>query len=159
MEPPAPTHHIHILGLGNLSKLISHSLSTLPDPPLLTLLTYHPTLLPSSPITLTLTRHNTPLPSPPLGLALTTAPGAPISHLILTTKSPTTTGAILPLLPRLSSTSTILFTQNGMGAMDEIAALFRADAQPTFLSAIVTHGVFSTGPLKIGRASCRERVS
>lgn len=40
--------------------------------------------------------------------------------------------------------------------MDEIAALFRADAQPTFLSAIVTHGVFSTGPLSATHAGVAD---
>ncbi|OBT67303.1 hypothetical protein VE03_02747 [Pseudogymnoascus sp. 23342-1-I1] len=156
MATPSPTPRIHILGLGNLAKLFAHSLSTLPSPPPLTLLTHRPSLPPSSPITLTLTRHSVPLPSPPLELSLITPSGPEITHLILTTKSPSTAAAIKPLLPRLSAESTILFTQNGIGAIEEVSALFPPSAQPTYLSAIVTHGVFSTGPLSATHAGIAD---
>ncbi|KFY30494.1 hypothetical protein V493_01867, partial [Pseudogymnoascus sp. VKM F-4281 (FW-2241)] len=59
--------------------------------------------------------------------------------------APSTAAAIVPLLPRLSAGSTILFTQNGIGAVEEVDALFSSGGKPTYLSAIVTHGVFSTG--------------
>ncbi|OBT89856.1 hypothetical protein VE02_00815 [Pseudogymnoascus sp. 03VT05] len=158
--PPSPPPHIHILGLGNLSKLFAHSLSTLPSPPALTLLTHRPLLLPSSPVTLTLTRHGIPIPSPPLELSLISPQGPGITHLILTTKSPSTAAAIRPLLPRLSADSTILFTQNGVGAVEEVDALFPdgdgGGGKPTYLSAIVTHGVFSTGQFSATHAGVAD---
>ncbi|OAF55751.2 2-dehydropantoate 2-reductase (Ketopantoate reductase) (KPA reductase) (KPR) [Pseudogymnoascus destructans] len=156
MPSPSPTPHIHILGLGNLAKLFAHSLSLLPHPPQLTLLTHRPSLPPSSPITLVLTRNSTPLPSPPLELSLITPQGPAITHLILTTKSPSSAAAVAPLLPRLSADSTILFTQNGIGAVEEVSSLFPADAQPTYLSAIVTHGVFSTGQFSATHAGVAD---
>ncbi|OBT48378.1 hypothetical protein VE00_01223 [Pseudogymnoascus sp. WSF 3629] len=160
--PPPPTPHIHILGLGNLAKLFAHSLSTPPSPPTLTLLTHRPSLLPSSPVTLTLTRHGTPLPSPPLELSLISPHGPAITHLILTTKSPSTAAAITPLLPRLSAGSTILFTQNGIGAVEEVDSLFPSSSggggggKPSYLSAIVTHGVFSTGQFSATHAGVAD---
>ncbi|KFY12580.1 hypothetical protein V492_03799, partial [Pseudogymnoascus sp. VKM F-4246] len=69
---------------------------------------------------------------------------------------PSAAAALTPLLPRLSSESTILFTQNGIGAVDEVAALFPTHAQPTYLSAIVTHGVFSTGPFSATHAGVAD---
>ncbi|KFX94656.1 hypothetical protein O988_06168, partial [Pseudogymnoascus sp. VKM F-3808] len=91
-----------------------------------------------------------------LEVSLITPHGAPISHLILTTKSPSTAAAITPLLPRLGPGSTILFTQNGVGAVEEVDALFPAGKKPTYLSAIVTHGVFSTGQFSATHAGVAD---
>ncbi|KFY22702.1 hypothetical protein V491_02741, partial [Pseudogymnoascus sp. VKM F-3775] len=70
--------------------------------------------------------------------------------------SPSTAAAIKPLLPRFSSASTLLFTQNGLGAIEEVASLFPASEQPTYLAAIVTHGVFSTGPFSATHAGVAD---
>ncbi|ELR02187.1 hypothetical protein GMDG_00980 [Pseudogymnoascus destructans 20631-21] len=133
MPSPSPTPHIHILGLGNLAKLFAHSLSLLPTPP---------------------THAPNPSPLPPS--LLPHHPRPAITHLILTTKSPSSAAAVAPLLPRLSADSTILFTQNGIGAVEEVSSLFPADAQPTYLSAIVTHGVFSTGQFSATHAGVAD---
>ncbi|KFZ06359.1 hypothetical protein V502_09909, partial [Pseudogymnoascus sp. VKM F-4520 (FW-2644)] len=69
---------------------------------------------------------------------------------------PSTAAAITPLLSRLSGESTLLFTQNGVGAVEEVSALFPAGAQPTYLSAIVTHGVFSTGLFSVTHAGVAD---
>ncbi|KFY60002.1 hypothetical protein V497_03930, partial [Pseudogymnoascus sp. VKM F-4516 (FW-969)] len=93
---------------------------------------------------------------PPIELSLITPQGAPITHLILTTKSPSTAAAITPLLHRLGAGSTILFTQNGVGAVEEVDALFPDGKKPTYLSAIVIHGVFSTGQFSATHAGVAD---
>ncbi|KFY70793.1 hypothetical protein V499_08946, partial [Pseudogymnoascus sp. VKM F-103] len=45
---------------------------------------------------------------------------------------------------------------NGIGAVEEVSAFFPAGGQPTYLSAIVTHGVFSTGQFSATHAGVAD---
>jgi 2-dehydropantoate 2-reductase len=67
-----------------------------------------------------------------------------IESLIITTKSYTTLSAIRRLLPRLSSNSTIVLLQNGMGIYERLVhELFRNPEQrPHFILASNTHGAW-----------------
>lgn len=81
----------------------------------------------------------------------------PISTLIITTKSPQTIPAIRPLLPRLSSRSTIVLCQNGMGVLEGLLSrywpddvegspgLYGAGGRPSFICATTTHGAWRKG--------------
>ncbi|ORY91465.1 ketopantoate reductase PanE/ApbA C terminal-domain-containing protein [Leucosporidium creatinivorum] len=78
----------------------------------------------------------------------------PISTLIITTKSPQTIPSLRPLLPRLSSKSTIVLCQNGMGVLEGLldhywpddvegaGGLYGAGGRPSFICATTTHGVW-----------------
>jgi len=72
----------------------------------------------------------------------------PIENLIITTKTLNTVAALSPLKHRLNAQSTILFTQNGMGTMEEVTKSLFPDPQtrPHYLAAITSHGVYSTAP-------------
>lgn len=78
----------------------------------------------------------------------------PISTLIITTKAPSTIPSIRALLPRLSSKSTIVLCQNGMGVLEGLldrywpddveggSGLYGAGGRPSFICATTTHGVW-----------------
>lgn len=78
----------------------------------------------------------------------------PISTLIITTKSPQTILSLRPLIPRLSSKSTIVLCQNGMGVLEGLldrywpddsegaGGLYGAGGRPSFICATTTHGVW-----------------
>lgn len=63
----------------------------------------------------------------------------PIQQLLVTTKTPATDDALLPLLPDLVPGATVVLLQNGMGTEDSIRAR-RPDLQ--LLVAVTTDGVF-----------------
>lgn len=83
---------------------------------------------------------------------------SPIRNLIVTTKAADTASALKPLLSRLGPDSTILFTQNGMGVVDEVNRLCfpEVEKRPNYLTAIVVHGVFSTGPFSATHAAVAD---
>ncbi|KII94079.1 hypothetical protein PLICRDRAFT_415541 [Plicaturopsis crispa FD-325 SS-3] len=67
-----------------------------------------------------------------------------IESLIVTTKGQNTFGAIEKLRPRISSSSTIVLLQNGLGIHDALVAdIFRNPTQrPQFILAVNTHGAW-----------------
>lgn len=83
----------------------------------------------------------------------------PIETLIITTKAPSTLPAIQSLLPRLSSKSTIVICQNGLGVLeglldrywpDDVASSGEAlygsgGGRPSFVCALTSHGVWRKG--------------
>ncbi|PVH87914.1 2-dehydropantoate 2-reductase-like protein [Cadophora sp. DSE1049] len=175
-----PTPKVHILGLGNLGRLFAHALATSPHPPAITLLFHRPSLLEdweaagrqiqitSKDLTTTSTSSNysveiieyNPNPNPPAqhdhpsSASHPNPPLAPnlepIQNLLITTKAQHTLSALTPLLPRLTHQTTLLFTQNGLGTIDEVtSALFsKPSTRPRYLAAITSHGVYSTGPFR-----------
>ncbi|SCZ99054.1 BZ3500_MvSof-1268-A1-R1_Chr7-1g09374 [Microbotryum saponariae] len=81
----------------------------------------------------------------------------PISTLIVTTKAPQALKAIKHLLPRLSSSSTIVLCHNGMGVLENLLEQYWPDdddddgpyssyghrrARPSFICATTSHGVW-----------------
>ncbi|KAK0620598.1 2-dehydropantoate 2-reductase [Immersiella caudata] len=159
MTPRHSDAPIHILGVGNLGKYVAHALAK------------------SSPKPVTLIFHRKSLEDEWRAEAeaitcitdgvsdsrsrfqIETLPAEPqdpepIKHLIVTTKAYMTVGALGPLKRRLDSSSTVLFLQNGMGAVDEVRkSLFPTEKdKPTFLSGICSAGVYSTKPFTIVHA-------
>ncbi|KAF2272765.1 uncharacterized protein EI97DRAFT_504014 [Westerdykella ornata] len=162
---------IHILGLGNLAKLLAHSLRT-----------NHPQL----PITLLFHRESLvkewddagreieivrggvrsrrggfgvevlPTGSSSIGPGLRdfrkAADGmsenrvGQIENLIVATKAGATVEAVRTVRARLGRESTVLFLQNGIGTIDQVAKhVFPNPAsRPAFLTGIFNHGVYAT---------------
>ncbi|KAK0113791.1 hypothetical protein ONS95_014041 [Cadophora gregata] len=161
------TPRIHILGLGNLGRLFAHALATLPNPPRITLLFHRPSLLDdweaagrqiqiaSKDLSSTSSSSNYTIEvidsnSSTLGSSTLSPSQGPIQNLLITTKAQHTLRALIPLLPRLTKSSTLLFAQNGLGTIDEVTAalFFNPSTRPKYLAAITSHGVYSTGPFK-----------
>ncbi|KAH7927279.1 2-dehydropantoate 2-reductase [Leucogyrophana mollusca] len=71
----------------------------------------------------------------------------PIEALFVTTKAHTTNDAITRLLPRLTSSSTIVLMQNGMGIYEDLLQrVFRnPDDRPHFILGANTHGAWLKG--------------
>lgn len=69
-----------------------------------------------------------------------------IFSLVVTVKAPDTVAALKPILHRLSSASTILFLQNGMGATEECAEKLFLDPlkRPSCMVGVNSHGVHAT---------------
>ncbi|KAI9049398.1 hypothetical protein LZ554_006432 [Drepanopeziza brunnea f. sp. 'monogermtubi'] len=154
---------IHILGLGNLGRLFAHALAIQPTPPKLTLLFHRPSLFAEwaaagSKIRITTTRDT--LSNPSRDNCITTqssnysieptdqATNSTIKNLIITTKAPHTVSALRPIAHRLNAQSTLLFAQNGMGALEEVNETYFPDpsTRPRYLAAVTSHGVYSRGP-------------
>ncbi|KAF8167605.1 ketopantoate reductase PanE/ApbA C terminal-domain-containing protein [Crassisporium funariophilum] len=75
----------------------------------------------------------------------------PIESLVVALKAQQTVNAMAALAPRLSSSSTIVLMQNGMGIYEElIHKIFRNPNQrPHFILASNTHGAFVTKPFHV----------
>ena len=111
---------IHILGLGNLGKLVAHALaSSHPAPPQVTLLLHRPELYSQwdkaghyiDVVTNGVSDRRG-------GFQIEETSGEEsslIRHLIVATKAYATIPALKPLRHRLRDESTMLFLQNGMG--------------------------------------------
>ncbi|EJT99975.1 hypothetical protein DACRYDRAFT_23507 [Dacryopinax primogenitus] len=78
----------------------------------------------------------------------------PIESLILTCKAPSTLSALQRLVPRLSSNSTIVLLQNGMGVYEQLVERLFPDPEkrPHFVLASTSHGVWARGPLNVVHA-------
>jgi len=143
---------IHILGVGNLGRLFAHALAITPNPPPITLLLHRPSLISEweqagRKISIT-TRGATNSE----GVYAIQEPnqGEAIKNLIIATKTLHTTKALESVKHRLTSESTISFTQNGMGTTEEVTSLIfpSAATRPSYLAAITSHGVYSEGPFR-----------
>ncbi|KAF9225473.1 2-dehydropantoate 2-reductase [Gyrodon lividus] len=78
----------------------------------------------------------------------------PIEALFVTTKAQNTTNAITRMLPRLTSSSTIVLLQNGMGIYEDLVQkVFRnPESRPHFVLASNTHGAWLKSPLHVVHA-------
>ncbi|POS83637.1 hypothetical protein EPUL_003623 [Erysiphe pulchra] len=79
-----------------------------------------------------------------------TSDETPIYNLILATKSFKSLDALSSIKHRLSNKSSILFAQNGLGVIPEINRVLFPDilTRPSYLIALVSHGLYSSGPFK-----------
>ncbi|KAL3495120.1 ketopantoate reductase PanE/ApbA-domain-containing protein [Aspergillus germanicus] len=164
---------VHILGLGSIGTFAAHSLSELPNPPSVTLLLHRRSLLDhyrqngnrilfesregdhltSTDYELETLQENQwyhvssnesdPRPDKPIA--------ATISHLIICVKATQTVSALRPLKHRLTSTSNILFLQNGSGMIEQVNANLFPDpaSRPNYLVGVISHGVTLNGPFNI----------
>ncbi|KAI9795745.1 MAG: hypothetical protein M1833_006838 [Piccolia ochrophora] len=158
---------IHILGLGNIGNLVAHALGgVLPQRPPITLLAHRSQQarewvkagrqieLITNGVASRRGGYDFEL-IPARGDAdhsdlvdLDDAATGPISNVIVCTKAFNVTAALSEIQHRLTPDSTILFTQNGMGVVDEVnRGLFKnPDSRPKYLYAIVFHGLYTNGP-------------
>ncbi|KAH0562072.1 hypothetical protein GP486_003224 [Trichoglossum hirsutum] len=160
-----PAEPIHVLGVGNVGKLVAHSLARVSPAPPVALLLHRPELLSewekagrcidvvtdgSSDKQRSFT---TEMISNDKSDANATS--SIIKNLIVTTKTYATSAAIRPLKHRLNHESTILFLQNGMGrTIEEVTSeLFpNPSTRPHYLAGITSHGAHKTGPFSIVHA-------
>jgi len=147
---------IHVLGLGNLGRLFAHELALQPNAPPIVLLLHRPSLLEewdeagrkieiiTEGVTSSSSNYNVELVSQ--------RPGQEeiIENLIVATKTLNTVKALSSLTHRLTHNSTVLFTQNGMGTIDEVTnALFpNPSSRPHYLASVTSHGVYTLAPFR-----------
>ncbi|MCJ1416530.1 hypothetical protein MMC32_002868 [Xylographa parallela] len=162
---------IHILGLGNVGCFVAHSLRSIPSQPSVTLLFHRQGLLENwkrSGETIELRTDGVsdiqggfdvelavPLSKEENGAAISSAiDHPPIDHLIVAVKAQNTVAALRSIQHRLTTQSTILFLQNGMGVIDEVdKRLFPSHTdRPHYVIGINSHGLNSTEPFVITHA-------
>lgn len=159
-----PQSRIHILGLGNIGKVVAHSLRFLPAPPPISLLLQNYTKkseFDSAGAAITVFRPNcneSAVGGFDVELASVFAMDGtavvnpwPIWNLVVATKAHQTVAALRPIASRLTRDSTVLILQNGMGVVDEVRAQVFPDPAscPHFVVGITTHGIYSKGPFAI----------
>jgi 2-dehydropantoate 2-reductase len=116
-EMPIPSKAIHILGLGNLGKLVAHSLRKSHPKKQISLLFHRESLAEEwgrSGRYIKIERNGASDCRNGFREESTREGGA-IYNLVVATKTHSTVQALLPLKERLGSDSTILFVQNGIG--------------------------------------------
>ncbi|KAG9536135.1 6-phosphogluconate dehydrogenase C-terminal domain-like protein, partial [Aureobasidium melanogenum] len=134
---------IHVYGVGNVGKLVAHSLRADSNPPPVTLLFHRPRLLDQwnqsdQSIVLESDGHRVPRTGFDVDLAipprrshgsrldpddhepLDSADQDPIDNLIVTAKAPATLSALDAVKHRLRPESTVCLLQNGMGIVDQL---------------------------------------
>jgi 2-dehydropantoate 2-reductase len=147
---------IHVLGVGNLARLLAHALSKSPSPPPITLLFHRQSLLEEwekAGRKIEITTNGVVSTSSNYEVEVVEELEGHqdiIENLIVTTKTINTVNAISSVKHRLTFNSTLLFTQNGMGSIEEVtSAIFpNTSKRPHYLTAITSHGVYSTGPFR-----------
>lgn len=131
--PPSP---IHVLGIGNLGKLLAHSLRKRhPDIPI-TLLFHRPSLVDEwekAGRSIKITRSGETDSQSGFQIEKISNDGdgdggkGMIENLIVATKTHSTVKALRPLKERLGPSSTMLFLQNGIGMLMMIIILWMPD--------------------------------
>ncbi|PWY95184.1 2-dehydropantoate 2-reductase family protein [Aspergillus sclerotioniger CBS 115572] len=161
---------IHVLGLGSIGTFTAHGLKDIPNPPAVTLLLHRQSLYEyylrnNRQITLTTLDgksiahdnydveiyHPTGTWHTPSPSSITTSfieTNTTITHLILTVKATQAISALRSLKPRLTSSSTILFLQNGCGMIDDVNEHLFPDPEtrPNYITGVISHGVTLTSP-------------
>lgn len=170
---PPDEKTVHILGVGNIGLLFAHSLAQVLGPRFVTLLFHRENLvrewdqagqeihLASDGVSILTKGYQFEVlqpsdlnPAPQTGSLDTNY----IHNLIVATKAAKTLQAFAAIRHRLSSCSTVLFCQNGMGILDELKMEFPFVAHlwpggfPQYLTAIVSHGVYSRQLFRIVHA-------
>jgi 2-dehydropantoate 2-reductase len=168
-EPLVPPR-IHVYGVGNVGRLIAHSLRADNNPPPVTLLFHKPRLLrqwnrSDQSIVLERDGHRVPRTGFDVDLAipyerrhavrvdddrepLDTLDQEPIDNLIVTAKAPFTVSALDAVKHRLRPESTVCLLQNGMGIIDQLNRDVFPDpaTRPNYIQGVVTHGLNSPDP-------------
>ncbi|CAG8067684.1 unnamed protein product [Penicillium salamii] len=159
---------IYILGLGSIGCFIAHSLQSLPNPPLVTLLVHRESLLQEYAsndykISLQVGEDGIPQKQGPFDCELIgdSSSGNPIDHLIVCVKAPATASALDPIKHRIRKHSTVCFFQNGMGQIARLnQRVFQTPSErPRYLFGIVRHGVYlksATEAVLSGLSGCAE---
>ncbi len=158
---------IHILGVGSIGILVAHSLAGIPNPPPITLLVHRPEHLETwqrRRESISLVIHGVPEERGGFGIELVGGEGSGaatpaaaaatteneadqngvIHNLIVTVKSHLTVPALKPVAHRLRPESTVLFIQNGLGAVDNVNEKLFPDPEtrPAYMQGVISHGVW-----------------
>ncbi|KAH8839035.1 hypothetical protein MCOR02_002470 [Pyricularia oryzae] len=151
METP-----IYILGLGNLGKYVAHALKKQSSRTHVTLLLHRESLLEEwqrCGQTIDCVRDGASDKLSGYSTDLLSG-SSPINNLIVTTKTYKTVQALAPIRHRLGPESSILFLQNGMGAIEEVSTSLFKDAKlrPNYWAGIASVGIYKHGPFSIVHA-------
>jgi 2-dehydropantoate 2-reductase len=139
---------VHILGIGNLGKLIAHSLRKYQPETPVTLLFHRAGLVQEwkdAGQQIDIVRNGQSDPQHGFNYeVISTEQNINIKNLVVATKTYTTADALRPLKDRLDHSSTMLFVQNGIGTIDEVTSKIfnQTSKQPKYLAGIVSHGLF-----------------
>ncbi|KAF2705852.1 2-dehydropantoate 2-reductase-like protein [Pleomassaria siparia CBS 279.74] len=158
--PPPP---IHILGLGNLGKLLAHSLRKYhPELPI-TLLFHRPSLAEEwerAGRCIEIVRNGKSDKQGGFAWENVRKEKSEIKNLLVATKTYGTAQAVTPLKERLGKESTLLFIQNGMGTIDEVTSqVFTSPStRPNYLAGVVSHGVYATSQFSSVHAGLANAV-
>lgn len=154
------SRRIYMLGLGKLGKFVAHSLAGIPNRPPITLLFHHRSLLrmwERQGRTLELQQRGTSEKRNGFDVSLTESieqdaaigreENEPIHNLIVSVKGHATVTALSTIAHRLTSETTILFLQNGMGVIDEVNEKMFLDVntRPRYMLGLSTYGLHSVG--------------
>lgn len=146
-------HRIHILGVGNIGKLIAHALVNKEPAAQVTLLLHRSGLLDdweAAGQTLDIITNGVSNKNGHYDVELVTdsSQNTSIQKIIVATKAARAVSALQQVKHRLSAQSTILFAQNGMGTTEEIEEKVfpESGTRPHFLSSVISHGIYTTGP-------------
>lgn len=143
---------IHLLGVGNLGRLFAHELAIQPNPPPITLLFHRQDLLDEwgkAGKKIEITAAGVLSSSSNYDVELV-QPGQDgfIENLIVATKTLNTVKAFSSIKHRLTLNSSVLFTQNGMGTIEEVTSSSGLPMRPHYLQSITSHGVYPLGPFR-----------
>jgi 2-dehydropantoate 2-reductase len=155
-QPSSEERRIHVFGIGNIGRLFAHSLARISNRPPITLLFHRQSLVEDFKkagetieiITNGTSNKQSGFDYEVIGAESPKKQPDPIIHnLILATKATQTLAALSAIKHRLTPQSTILFTQNGLSTTSYLSSLSPTpSSQPSFLTSVVFHGIYSTAP-------------
>ncbi|KAK6539008.1 hypothetical protein TWF694_010556 [Orbilia ellipsospora] len=154
---------IHIIGSGNIGCLVAHSLRSQRTPPPVTLLLHklsqqqtfrafkHRIRVERNRVASLVSGFEYEVTDRAMFEAWAVTAQNPISRLIVTTKAHQTLAALESIKDRLSSESTIMLIQNGMGALDDIKTHIwpKEKERPNIVLGIASHGVYNNRPFNV----------
>jgi 2-dehydropantoate 2-reductase len=153
---------IHIAGHGNVGKFIGHSLAKEGGPQNITFMVHNPEVYnrwTKEGMTIEMATNDTSLAVSgfnfePLDGSYEHTAGH-IRNLIVCTKAFNVSNVLTRLKPRLNQRSNILFTQNGLGFIEEVNEHVFPDmsARPTYIAGIISHGLYSEPSQKVSKAN------
>lgn len=133
---------IHILGIGNLGKLVAHSLrKSYPATPI-TLLFHRQTLVEewnNAGQCIEIVRDGVPDRQRGFSYEYVSQERSKIRNLIVATKTYATVQGLKPLKDRLVSSSTLLFLQNGMGMFSLLTVRLKVELDVAHAQLLFRH--------------------
>ena len=155
------SRRIYMLGWGRVGAFVAHSLALIPNRPPITLLFHRQSLLAAwnkHGRAIEVYQHGVPEKRDGFDVEMerhsdqrapsNTENTSIIHNLIVSVKGHTTVAALSNIAHRLTSESTILFLQNGMGIVDEVndKVFTCKTSRPRYMLGIVTHGLRLVAP-------------
>ncbi|MCJ1248618.1 hypothetical protein MMC30_005836 [Trapelia coarctata] len=160
------SRRIYMLGLGKVGKFVAHSLAGIPNRPPITLLFHNQSLFriwDRHGRAMELQQHGTSEKREGFDVSLAESAeheaqlgreeGETIYNLIVSVKGHATVAALSTITHRLTSESTILFLQNGMGIIQEVneKVFPDADTRPSYMVGLSSYRLHSEGQFAISK--------